>query len=380
MTELDLLNVCTTDRQRRFVSLYFKHNMNAYQAASELNYDYATFKRVIRRLKKHAGITNTTNIKEGLPPGSKRYDIDPDTGEIVYKGGWDQADKYSKEDKEALFIEALEAFKEELPVYKKIKPLNINRNEDLLNLYVLTDVHLGMLAWHEEGGHDWDLDIAERTIMQSFVYLMDHSPNSKTALLCNLGDFAHYDSMLAMTNASGHILDSDTRPYKLTKAASRILRGLVELLLKKYKKVVVMSCQGNHDERSSMWLLEILSVAYAKNKRVKIVESPKPHYTYKHGKLLLGFHHGHKLRGKLATLEDKFNKEFRKELGETEITLIHTGHFHEWRVDGNVEQHPTLAARDSYASTNLYNSIRAMRCITYHKERGEKSRITFNPE
>ncbi len=58
--------------------------------------------------------------------------------------------------------EAVDELKTDL---KPLKPIALRRNAlapELLNLYVLTDVHIGMKAWREETGADWDLNIAER--------------------------------------------------------------------------------------------------------------------------------------------------------------------------------------------------------------------------
>lgn len=373
-----LLDFCKTDVQVKSVKAWLECG-SLEKAAKELNINNRSLRRNIARIRKYAESLgyDPKAEPEGLDSGCVEMRRTED-GEWQKVRAWTRPDK-TKESVGDILEAALDGIKDNIPKFDKIKADKLTRDENLLNLYVLTDVHLGMLAWEREGGEDWDLEIAEKTILAGFDYLIKQSPNAHTGFFCNLGDFMHYDGMLAMTNASGHILDSDTRPYKLIKAASRICRAIIKMMLKKYKKVIVLSCQGNHDEKSSMFLMDMLSVAYEKNKRVEIIDEPKPHYVYIHGKIMLGFHHGHKLRGKLRDLKHKFDDEFRHMLGETTLTLIHTGHYHEWKVDGNVEQHPTIAARDSYTSNYLYNSPRAMRCITYDKFRGEKSRITFNP-
>ena len=45
-----------------------------------------------------------------------------------------------------------------------------------------------------------------------------------------------------------------------------------------------------------------------------------------------------------------------------------------------LEQHPTLSAKDAYASRGGYSSKRAAKIITYHKEHGEVGRNTLSPE
>src|SRR5690348_15194818 len=38
----------------------------------------------------------------------------------------------------------------------------------LATVYTLTDCHVGALAWKQEGGEDWDLAIAEDTLLGCF--------------------------------------------------------------------------------------------------------------------------------------------------------------------------------------------------------------------
>jgi hypothetical protein len=46
----------------------------------------------------------------------------------------------------------------------------------LLTLYTFTDYHVGMLAWHKEGGADWDLAIAEDTGIKAMAALTPALP------------------------------------------------------------------------------------------------------------------------------------------------------------------------------------------------------------
>ena len=45
-----------------------------------------------------------------------------------------------------------------------------------------------------------------------------------------------------------------------------------------------------------------------------------------------------------------------------------------------IEQHRTMAAKDSYASRGGYLAGRDAKAITYHKQYGEVGRITITPE
>jgi hypothetical protein len=75
-----------------------------------------------------------------------------------------------------------------------ITPLPRGRSPEaarLLTQYTLTDVHIGMLAWHQEGGANWDLKIAERTVMDCLGRMIERSPPADTALIAQLGDWFH---------------------------------------------------------------------------------------------------------------------------------------------------------------------------------------------
>lgn len=72
--------------------------------------------------------------------------------------------------------EAIDGFKDEiLPASVIAAPQACE--EHLCNLYTFTDYHLGMLAWHKEGGSDWSIAIAEKTILAALVQMVNQSPN-----------------------------------------------------------------------------------------------------------------------------------------------------------------------------------------------------------
>nr|WP_318283183.1 MULTISPECIES: hypothetical protein [unclassified Ochrobactrum] len=86
------------------------------------------------------------------------------------------------------------ALKEDLPRVS-IMPSPKGCNADLLNFFCLTDAHFGMLAWREETGADYDIEIAEQLVTDWFAASIDLAPDAHTAVLAQLGDLAHYDSM-----------------------------------------------------------------------------------------------------------------------------------------------------------------------------------------
>ena len=280
-----------------------------------------------------------------------------------------------------LIKEAFVAMADELP---RVEP-SVSQSvhiDSLCNLYVMTDCHVGMLAWHKEGGHDWDLKIAEKTLTGCFEQMVKSSPPASTGFVCQLGDWLHFDGMAAVTPSSGHNLDADGRFSKIVQASIRILRRLVDFALVHHHIVIVLMAEGNHDLVSSIWLRSMFKALYENDPRVYVIDSELPYYVYKHGEIMLAFHHGH--LNKNDRLPLLFAAQFPQEWGVTKKRYAHTGHRHhveEKEHSGmTVVQHPTLAARDAYAARGGWLAERQVSAITYHKTYGQVSKITVIPE
>jgi hypothetical protein len=276
---------------------------------------------------------------------------------------------------------AAEALKEEIP---RQAPIHVSTTclEKLCNLYTITDFHIGMLAWRHEGGADWDLQIAEKTLTSCFSHMVMNSPPAKYAVVNQLGDFLHTDGFLPLTPASKHVLDADSRFPKIVQVAVRSLRSIVNMALTRHEHVHVLMAEGNHDPASSVWLRALFMALYENEPRVTVEDSPLPYYAYQHGKTMLAFHHGH--MKKADKVGGVIPAQFPKMWGETTKRYVHTGHLHHTheKEDAGITviQHPTLAARDAYAARGPWHAERAAKCITYHTEYGEVGRNIVTPE
>lgn len=278
--------------------------------------------------------------------------------------------------------DAVEALIERVPYVPSIDPPLLLGNEKLLNLYTITDYHMGMLAWRREGGDDWDLTIAKATLVKTFEDLIRRSPHAAVGLLNQLGDFVHFDGMAAVTPTSGHPLDADSRFQKIVEVVIDVLCIVIEMMLHKYPHVHVIMAEGNHDIASSVWLRVLFKRLFANNPRVTVDDSALPYYAYQHGKTLLAFHHGHLT--KKEKLGAKVPALFAKMWGDTEFRFVHTGHLHsEYVKEENgiiTEMHPTMASRDAYAARGAWFSSRGSKVITYHRDAGEMGRTSTNPD
>jgi len=374
-----------TPRQAEAIRAYIKHGSQG-KAAKSLGIAPSSLHNLVKAVKRKAGaegyvpelgiekpFPNTGNIAKGY----SRY-FQADDG-----GYWIKTDVPLNERLE-IARAAIEAMAEEL---KPIKPIKLDRKykqpEDLCNLYVLSDIHIGALSWAAETGADWDLNIAEQLVSEAFDYQIEHSPDAEHGIFCQLGDAFHYDSMRAETPAHRNIVDADSRPQKMVRVAIRVFCRVIDKLARRHKRLTVLHAAGNHDPYGTIHSQEWSAVLYRNNPQIEVICNPKPYYAMKHGRTFLGFHHGHKR--KLGGLIEAFNgRDYWSMKSDCRMAYIHSGHEHHRELKeftgGICEMHPTLCARSSYEAQCGYQADRSMACITYHTKGREQSRITFYPE
>ena len=347
--------------------VYERNGRNAQRTADELAIPVTTLKSSAsyREVRSPFIVTGRSTLRDA-------------TGETVMVWEKESLDRERAEEARQAAFDAMAA---SLP---KSKPVAAPRrsNADLCNLFTYSDFHLGMLAWAEEGGADWDLKIAERTLISSFQAMIDGSPRAHTAVVNIQGDWLHSDGLLPVTPAHKHVLDQDGRFSKIVAVAIRSIRQLVRMALEKHEMVHLLIVEGNHDEASSVWLRQMFGVLYEDEPRVEVNASELPYYVFTWGDTLLGFHHGHKVKNE--QLPALFAAQFRKQWGETSRAYIHCGHRHhadEKEYSGaTVIQHPTIAARDAYAARGGWIADRAVQGITYHRKFGQVGRVFISPD
>jgi len=380
-----LLDFCTTEKQLEVITLVMVKGLSQYQAADKLNMSRHAVRHHINAVKKKAaqrGYSPNHDWKNPVPDGHKIKGVSTfydEAGLPVRQWVKSQVDEQRQFE---ILIERMQSAVESLPKFKPTAGPK-TYDDNLLSLLTITDFHLGMYAYEAETGDDWNVKLARDVFLNSISDMISSAPKSGTGFLCQLGDFLHWDGILSVTPQSGHILDADTRYGKLVEMAMSVMAEAVKMMLKKFNKVVVVSAEGNHDISGSIWLRKHIKQLFADEKRLTVIDNEFPYYAYLHGKTMLAFHHGHKV--KLAQLHKLFASEprFREMWGKANYTYIHTGHYHHERVieDGGAiaEMHPTLSGRDAYAARGGWVSSRGAKVITYDKSAGEVGRITIRP-
>lgn len=383
--DLEALKTWATPGQIRCINAVLETGSER-AAARKLGLHHSTVQSSLKRLREAAALrghspdhdmTHTTPRGFSVKGTSTLYD---ESGAIRAQWVKTRADDEAREE---ILREAFAAMADEI---RPLPPMDLPSigayAEKLCNVFTVTDYHMGMLAWHKEGGDDWDLKIAEDTLYAFFDAMVAGAPAAKVAVLNQLGDFLHQDGLIAETPTSGHSLDSDTRFAKIVRAAVRALRRIIDRLLETHEEVHVIMAEGNHDIVSSLWLRAMFTALYENEPRVTVNDSEIPYYAFRWGTTMLGFHHGHMAKnGQLPAI---FAEQFRRMWGETDRCHIHCGHRHHMdfkeHAGAKVFQHPTMAARDAYAARGGWLSERQGLCMTYHLDFGHVGTNVVTPE
>ena len=251
---------------------------------------------------------------------------------------------------------------------------------NFMALYPVAEPHMGMYSWKEETGADYDTDIAEKILVNCMGELVDSAPASDVGFIVNLADYFHMDDADNRTRGSGNVLDVDGRWGKVFWVGVRAKRELINLALKKHKKVIVKSGLGNHDEQSVYCLMSMMHAYFENEPRVEIHLPNNPFAYHQFGRNLIGIHHGNGV--KAANLPMIMAADQAAAWGETDHRVFLYGHIHHKTVKEHpgciVESFRSIAAKDSWHNGAGYRAGRAMECIIFDKDGGEHGRRTVN--
>lgn len=291
------------------------------------------------------------------------------------KGQWVKSNS-DKESQVAMLLDAVQTIVEPFKGKSETVRAPKHLNEDLLAVYPMGDPHLGLYAWAEETGEDFDLGIAEANLVGAVDKLVGLAPAAEEALVINLGDFFHADNSANRTARSGHALDVDTRWAKVLSVGIRTMRRIIDRALAKHAKVRVINAIGNHDDQSAIVLSLCLAGYYENNERVTVDTSPSAFHWKRFGYCLLGVNHGDYV--KASDLPGIMAHDRAADWGETKHRYWYCGHIHHDTVKEYpgvvIETFRTLAARDAWHHRSGYRSGRDMKLDVLHKDYGRVAR------
>lgn len=241
---------------------------------------------------------------------------------------------------------------------------------DLLTVYPLYDMHVGMMAWGKEtGGQDYDLELFKSDLLRAIETVSARSPASSKALVIFGGDSVHVDDYSNETPASRHRQDADGRFEKIADVAIEAMSHAIESLLERHANVEVVVLRGNHDEASHIILKAAFKQRYRNTERVSFQPCYRDVYWIKHGKSLIFAHHGDKMKPeKLAMIVADQCPYW----SDTKYRVALTGHLHSLKVqDFPGVTHYTLRAfapADAYGSS--FGGVRGICAMTFSESSG----------
>lgn len=252
-------------------------------------------------------------------------------------------------------------------------------NENL-TVYSLPDWHIGLLAWSEETGENYDLSIARDTILPVMGRLIAASPASENAIVLGLGDLLHFDGYEPVTSRSRNFLDADGRYPKVLKTATEMVIATIELALQRHKHVTVRILAGNHDDQSAVAVSLALALFYSNHPRITVDDSPSRFWWHRFGKVFLGATHGDKT--KMRDLPLVMAHDRPHDWAASTYRRVFTGHVHHER---SIEEGGVLVtsmrspvAKDAYHSFARYRAGRSVYSDTFRFDGSEAATLKFN--
>ena len=376
-----LLAYCETDKQRQVCTMRM-NGLSARDVALEFGITERNVMGLCQRLKAKAakqGYAPSHDMTHTVPDGFTVKGVSTyynDEGQPI--GQWVK----SSADKEALFEQALEAFKEGLveDVAGKAIPIEAPKHEkdkDLIACQLLGDHHLGMLAWPPEtGAPAWDLNIACATLFNAVDTLAHASSHAGTGCLINLGDFFHANSLKG-TTGNDTPLDVDGRAGRIINRAGKLYKRVVTRMLESHDEVWIINVRGNHDPDAALWLNEMLKMYYESEPRVKVFDNYNKFIHFTWGENLVVMHHGDRIN--TQRVYESVTRNLAKEWGQSKHRFAWLGHIHHKQAQemgGMLLEHwNVLPSQDAWHAGSGSGSSRSMSSVLLHKTLGEYSRF-----
>lgn len=260
--------------------------------------------------------------------------------------------------------------------------------DELLFEIDIYDAHVGLYADEKETlDENYDCDIAALRMVEAVEALAARARRPRKVVLVFGGDMLHADNRTNKTEASGHVLDVDTRYARVVDYIVKASKDCVQIAAAIGAEVEMVILEGNHSYHSEIWLARVLHAMYegCDNVNVRLDRSPRKHMVF--GKNLLVWSHGDRVAAQKWAMI--IAAEFPREWGQTVYRHLKCGHIHHQKtiapvvVDEQagllVEFLPALCATDAYhvASGYVGNQKGAV-AYDYHKDHGCITRY-FNP-
>lgn len=221
----------------------------------------------------------------------------------------------------------IEDLKELSPSVNKFEYKKPKTQGQLLEINIF-DLHFGKVAWSEEVGENYNIEIATERFNNCIDYFIDiHKNHDITKILLPISnDYFNSDRSHPYNSTTSGTPQEEDHRWQNTFRKGR------ELLVKNITKlsnlapVEVKVVPGNHDYERSFYLGDSLEGWFYNNDNVTIDNSANPRKYFKFGKCLIGYTHGN--NEKVTDLPMIMAQENPQAWAETFYREFHLGHLH----------------------------------------------------
>ena len=270
----DLLPYCETSLQRRRIQILIDCNSDFEAAAEIAGITISPMYEIVQRVRlqaSRAGYAPTYMHHETNLPGftTKRVSTARKSdGSTALEWHIQEPDKQQQA---IAFRQFVDGLNEHIVQAEPQSAPDQSYASDLMPSIFIGDAHIGMYAYGKETKHsDFDTSIATEQLRSAIDYLLDKAEPAETGMLVDVGDFTHANGA-ADTTFAGTKLDVDTRHHRVMKEAGMVMRYMIDKMLLKFKKVVVVVARGNHNTDAAVAVQLMLEFYYANESRVNVL-------------------------------------------------------------------------------------------------------------
>ena len=274
------------------------------------------------------------------------------------------------------------------PVVKSKPNLSSLELGKLLEINIF-DLHFGKVAWHEEVGENYNIDIATQRFNDCIDYFIStyKSFNIEQILFPISNDFFNSDrSHPFNSTTNGTPQEEDTRWQNTFRKGRELLIQNIQKL-SEIAPVIVKVIPGNHDYERSFYLGDSLQGWFHNNENVTIDNGASPRKYFTYGKCLIGLTHGN--NEKVTDLPMIMAQENPIEWAKTIYREFHLGHLHhkkETKFNATnelqgvmVRYMSSLSGTDSWHHKKGYIGARkSAEALLWDSEKGLQNQTYFN--
>ena len=258
--------------------------------------------------------------------------------------------------------ELMKKFEKFKPSHKRIAFRSEPKNPKYL-IINLFDLHIGRASYEAQTGLKYNLEIAEKEIMQNVEKYIDHytGKSIKKIVFC-VGQDLMNSAANGYTSSGKHQQDNCAAFMEIFDKTTEIIIDAIDRLTS-LAPVDVIIVQRNHYRFEELVFGRLLEAYFRNDTLVTVDATPRYRKYVKLGNTLVGFTHGSDEKERLGSL---MQTEAKMGWGLTENHIWITGHLHHLAVKeaNGIETWtiPSLTAADAWTAKTGFTSAKRRSC------------------